>query len=285
MANWGPLRLKLARVESMTLSWSELDALVGGLPASASAHRAFWSGDRSAWSGYTTADVQVGRSVTFIRTGGTANVRDTASLDPYVHPVPRTRAADVPNGADVLLVSCVKDKLKHPAPAQDLYVSDLFRKERAYAERSGVPWFILSAEHGLVAPEQVLAPYNMRLSQTSVDYRRAWGARVVESLVAVAGPLAGKTVEVHAGAAYVDPIRDLLQAQGAVVAEPLKGLPFGNRLAWYGRFDSGGAQVGAVWSADASSFVARLRASRRMGLTSAVRGCTAGALMSRAPLT
>jgi hypothetical protein len=49
-----------------------------------------------------------------------------------------------------VLVSCVKDKLDHPAPAKDLYTSDLFRKARGYAERVGVPWFILSSEHGLV---------------------------------------------------------------------------------------------------------------------------------------
>ncbi len=45
-----------------------------------------------------------------------------------------------------------------PSPAKDLYVSALFDKERAYAERTGIPWFILSAQHGLVAPDEVLEP-------------------------------------------------------------------------------------------------------------------------------
>lgn len=39
--------------------------------------------------------------------------------------------------ADVVLVRCVKEMLKYPAPAKDLYVSPLFRRERSYAEASG----------------------------------------------------------------------------------------------------------------------------------------------------
>ena len=54
----------------------------------------------------------------------------------------------------LLLVACVKEKLAAPAAARDLYVSPLFKKEREYAERAGLPWFILSAEHGLVAPDE-----------------------------------------------------------------------------------------------------------------------------------
>ena len=45
-----------------------------------------------------------------------------------------------------------------PAKAKDLYTSDWFRKARAYVEHRGGPWFILSAEHGLVDPETVIGP-------------------------------------------------------------------------------------------------------------------------------
>lgn len=45
MADWSPLRRLLADVdERLTVSWSELDRLVGGLPPSAYDHRAYWSG-------------------------------------------------------------------------------------------------------------------------------------------------------------------------------------------------------------------------------------------------
>ncbi|WP_157362078.1 DUF6884 domain-containing protein [Haloechinothrix halophila] len=41
------------------------------------------------------------------------------------------------------------------------------RKERSYAEATGASWFVLSAEHGLVAPATVLQPYELRLADTS----------------------------------------------------------------------------------------------------------------------
>ncbi len=128
----------------------------------------------------------------------------------------------------------MKSKLPHPAQAQDLYTSALFRKERAYAEGARVPWFVLSAEHGLVAPGQVLEPYDLRLSRTTRDYRRAWGARVTKQLQDAVGPLANKRIEIHAGSAYVDAIRAGLLDAGAEVIEPLTGLTMGERLAWYG---------------------------------------------------
>lgn len=64
---------------------------------------------------------------------------------------------------DLVLIGCVKSKLGVPAPAEELYVSPLFRKRRAYAESAGTPWFVLSAEHGLLAPSDVVAPYDRAL--------------------------------------------------------------------------------------------------------------------------
>jgi hypothetical protein len=52
---------------------------------------------------------------------------------------------------------------RRPRP-KDLCISALFRKERAYTARAAVPWFILSAEHGLVAPDEWLAPYERYLA-------------------------------------------------------------------------------------------------------------------------
>uniref|UniRef100_UPI0038B36EF6 DUF6884 domain-containing protein n=1 Tax=Agromyces humi TaxID=1766800 RepID=UPI0038B36EF6 len=46
------------------------------------------------------------------------------------------------------LVGCAAQKLRRPAPARDLYVSQLFRKSSAYVEWNCDAWFILSAKHG-----------------------------------------------------------------------------------------------------------------------------------------
>ena len=100
-----------------------------------------------------------------------------------------------------------EDQGAHPAAAKDLYISPLFRKQRAYAEALGVPWYILSAEHGLVAPDEWLAPYERYLPDTSQGYRRAWGEWVVARLELLAGDLGSRRVEVHASKEYVDAIR------------------------------------------------------------------------------
>jgi len=143
-------------------------------------------------------------------------------------------SADVPvHEADVVLVGCVKTKRPEATPAKDLYTSALFKKERAYAERNGKRWFILSAQHGLVGPEEMLEPYDLQLSRTTTQYRRDWGARVVEQLRSAVGPLAGVAIEIHAGAAYADAIHEGLCAAGAIVVAPLRGLTMGRRLQWY----------------------------------------------------
>ncbi len=164
-------------------------------------------------------------------------------------PAPRELASPGTAHLDLVLIGCVKLKLAHDAPAENLYVSPLFRKRRAYAERSGKPWFILSALHGLVSPEQLLAPYDLALAKQSVAYRRAWGTRVGEQLCATGLRLDGAVVEIHAGAPYVDSLRPHLVAAGAVVRAPLAGMSQGKHLAWYGRTSDGLDLLGDVSAA------------------------------------
>jgi hypothetical protein len=145
-----------------------------------------------------------------------------------------TAAGSAPDQpADFLLVGCVKTKRPTAAPAGELYTSPLFRKRRLYAEASGRPWFILSALHGLVHPDRVLEPYDMYLAGQTVTYRRQWALRVVSDLVAAVGPLAGTSIEIHAGASYVEPLAPVLSAAGVDVRVPLRGLNQGQHLAWY----------------------------------------------------
>lgn len=213
--------------DRVTLRWSDLDHLVGGLPRSAYQYAAFWKGDRSGWRGFTTVDVRVGEQVTFVR-------QEAPRSSAPRRPITSThRPQDAAGPAAVVLVGCVKTKLDHAAPARDLYTSALFRKQRAYAEASRLPWFVLSAEHGLVDPSRVIEPYELHLAATPRAYRAAWGRQVVADLSSALGGLDRRVVEIHAGAAYVDAIRSGLAAGGATVVEPLAGLTMGERLAWY----------------------------------------------------
>lgn len=72
------------------------------------------------------------------------------------------------------LVGCVKSKLSRPAPAQELYTSALFEGRRRWVEQTCDRWFILSALHGLVHPDEVLEPYDQALSSASSRARLAW---------------------------------------------------------------------------------------------------------------
>ncbi len=168
-----------------------------------------------------------------------ANSRASAAVKPLARVAHRDPGSSLAGSsgprphADLVLVSCVKSKLSRPAAAKDLYTSALFVRERAYAENAAVPWFILSAEHGLVSPDQVLEPYERYLPACSPDYRLAWGTSVAAELERRVGPLGGKVLEIHAGSAYLDALRQPLRGRGAVITEPLRGLRMGERLAWY----------------------------------------------------
>jgi cytoplasmic iron level regulating protein YaaA (DUF328/UPF0246 family) len=78
----------------------------------------------------------------------------------------------------VVLVSCAARKAAGALPAKDLYISDLFQKSRAYAEKTGEEWFILSALYGLVEPETVIEAYDRTLNQMRRPEREAWATRV-----------------------------------------------------------------------------------------------------------
>ena len=134
---------------------------------------------------------------------------------------------------EMLLLGCVKSKRSEPAPACDLYTSELFTRRRRYAEAAGLPWYVLSARYGLVRPEEILAPYDVHLAGQSASYRAAWGAFVVEQLRRERGDLSGLVIEVHAGDAYVEAVRDPLERAGSVVLDPVDARSMGETLAWY----------------------------------------------------
>lgn len=135
--------------------------------------------------------------------------------------------------ADLLLVGCVKSRSSEPALARDLFTSDYFAKMRSHAEGTGLPWFIVTAEHGLVWPEQWLEPYALCLADMRAGLRRSWGGRVAARLRDIRGSLQGTVVEIHAGSTYVQALGPALERLGAEVLDPLRGLPIGRRLAWY----------------------------------------------------
>jgi hypothetical protein len=92
---------------------------------------------------------------------------------------------------------------------------------------------VISAEHGLLRPDDLVAPYDRALADQTAEYRSAWGAWVVAKLEDTLGALGGQSIEVHAGAAYVEALQDPLRRRGCDVNAPLRHLRQGEQLAWY----------------------------------------------------
>jgi hypothetical protein len=128
----------------------------------------------------------------------------------------------------VYLVSCVSKKRRTPSPARDLYVSDWFLKARAHVESTDSPWFILSAEYGLVSPDQVLAPYERTLNTMRKAERDAWATRV-KAQMETSLPAADRIV-VLAGQRYRESLMDFLRQRAETVEIPMEGLTIGRQL-------------------------------------------------------
>ena len=133
-------------------------------------------------------------------------------------------------GRRLFLVSCVKTKLPTPASAKNLYISDWFCKARACVESTGCRWRILSAQYGLVHPDEEIRPYEETLNTMPIAERRAWARDVLEAmdpcLVGV------DTVVFLAGARYREFLEPALRERGVAVSVPMSGLSQGRQLAW-----------------------------------------------------
>lgn len=133
----------------------------------------------------------------------------------------------------VVFVSCVGKKRTCACPANDIYESAWFLKARVFAERTGHPWYILSAEHGLLHPDTVIAPYEKTLNTMGVRDRRAWAERVAAEIAAELPDLQHATI--LAGDRYREFLAPMLQARGMQVGVPMQGLRIGEQLSWLGR--------------------------------------------------
>ncbi len=140
-----------------------------------------------------------------------------------------------PHPPDIVLVGCVKTKHAARSPAKNLYSSPLWRCRRAYAESLGVPWYILSALHGLLDPDRRIDPYELALADLRTRAQRAWSARVLAQLKRRVPSMRDKMIEIHAGATYIDHgLEEGLRDAGAAVHRPLAGIAgIGHQQAWY----------------------------------------------------
>lgn len=126
----------------------------------------------------------------------------------------------------IVLIACSKQKQAKPAPARDLYSSPLFRKSLAHAESLGADAiYVLSAKHGLLSADQIVAPYDETLSAMSRHDTRAWSQRVLAQLTAVCDVKQDRIIFL-AGKTY----RQDLLVHMTNFEVPMKGLGIGQQL-------------------------------------------------------
>lgn len=131
----------------------------------------------------------------------------------------------------LVLVSCTKLKLENPAPAKDLYSkSPIFKKKRAIIERDAADWIILSALHGVVLPDQILAPYNQTLVGKPKSQKREWANHIFPVLLPKLRPY--KRIVALAGNDYLQYLLEPLAARGIEIELPLRGMGIGKQNAW-----------------------------------------------------
>jgi hypothetical protein len=135
---------------------------------------------------------------------------------------------------EIELVSCVKTKQDQPAPPKALYTSSYFEKMRAYAEQYHDEWWILSAKHGLLAPDGLpIDPYDETLSGAPVAKKREWAEQVAAQLAEEGLLSADVTLVIHAGQDYYGELLPHMEDSGVTVEIPTEGLGIGETEAWY----------------------------------------------------
>jgi hypothetical protein len=128
------------------------------------------------------------------------------------------------------LIACCSKKAASAAPARALYQSDLFKKCSAYASQQEAPWFILSALHGLVDPNQILDPYDVSLNKIKADDRRAWSAYVTNQLRFTIAR--GDRVVFLAGRKYREGLIPWLLDMDCEISIPMEGMQIGEQLSF-----------------------------------------------------
>lgn len=130
--------------------------------------------------------------------------------------------------AKICLVSCASSKLPHKAKAGDIYTSTLFQYAKAVAKRDYDQWYILSAMHGLLNPENVIEPYNKTLNGQDRTQRKDWARKVLQELLKKLKQ--GDSITFFAGDNYREYLVADLVASGYTCATPLEGLGLGQQI-------------------------------------------------------
>lgn len=127
------------------------------------------------------------------------------------------------------LVACCKRKLDHTARAKSIYKSPLFVLSRRYAEaHCGRRWYILSAKHGLLSPDEIVEPYDTTLGKFNQKELVDWGEKVAIQIQGIRED-ADERILFLGGVRYFWPFNERVRNP---VDHLLGGMGIGMRLKW-----------------------------------------------------
>ena len=132
----------------------------------------------------------------------------------------------------IVLLSCTKSKLKHKAPAKELYAaSPMFKKTLEYG-KSLKPdkMFILSDKHHLVPMTKELAPYDKTLKEMPTDEKEKWGEEVINQMKSHGISIDKDKFIFLTGSEYMKPLIKYIPEEN--IENPMDGKRMGERLKW-----------------------------------------------------
>jgi hypothetical protein len=94
------------------------------------------------------------------------------------------------------IVSCGATKAAEPTEARHLYTSSTFRGALAAAEAQCDQVFIISALHGLISPDEIIEPYDVKMGDP--------GSITIEEIAAQARIFEGTDIYAFTPAAYFE---------------------------------------------------------------------------------
>lgn len=127
----------------------------------------------------------------------------------------------------IAFISCVKTKQNHPCKAQEMYISDLFKKSLKYAKQHADKIYILSAKYGLLKLDEIICPYEKTLNGLSEYEKKKWAYKVFKQFIDGGGNNNEPCMFI-CGKNY----RKYLMQKFPNAKAPLKDLSFGNQLKW-----------------------------------------------------
>lgn len=131
-----------------------------------------------------------------------------------------------------VLVGCGADKRDEACAAKNLYTSDYFTKKRDFAELYGDDWYITSAKHHILHPDEEIEPYDKSLTNMSAAERRAWGSDASDQL----RELDWEHVDIVVllmGQLYIEPIEPTLETFPVTIGYPFEHTEGnGEQISW-----------------------------------------------------